>query len=148
MHISHTGVSGRVDRPRYVWLAIVLELFTAVGAIPVGVQLVTDTTGSTIGFPPGWIEATPFGSYLVPGLYLLLMNGVGMLVVAGLSVVRHRGAPWLTALLGTGLVIWILVQLFAMPEFSYLQAIFGTIGIVLAGIGVAWLRRTGQLRFW
>jgi hypothetical protein len=137
-----------IERPAYAWLAVVLELFTALGAIPVGIMLITDPTGAGVGFPSGWIEATPFGSYLVPGLYLLLMNGVGMLVVAGLTVVRHWTAPWLTGVLGTGLAIWIGVQLVVMPEVSYLQALFGVIGVVLAAISVAWLRHTGQLRLW
>lgn len=138
--------TAHLDRPRYAWLAVVLELFTALGAIPVGVMLITDPTGAGVGFPPGWIEATPFGSYLLPGIYLLLMNGIGMLVAAALIVMRHRLAPWVTAVLGTGLAIWILVQLFVMPEVSYLQALFGVIGVVLAAIGVVWLRHTGQLR--
>jgi hypothetical protein len=137
-----------VERSAYIWLAVVLELFTALGAIPVGIQLLMDTTGALVGFPPGWIEATPFGSYLVPGIYLLLVNGVGMLILAALTVRRHWTAPWLTGILGIGLMIWIGVQLVVMPETSFLQAMFGGIGIVLAVIGVAWLRRTGQLRLW
>ena len=144
LHPSSTPI----DRPWYSLLAIVLELATAVGAIPVGIMLITDPSGAGVGFPPGWIEATPFGSYLVPGLYLLLMNGVGMLVLAGLTVVRHWTAPWLTGVLGTGLAVWIGVQLVVMPEVSFLQAVYGTIGVVLAAISVAWLRRTGQLRLW
>ena len=136
----------RVERPSYVWLAVVLELFTALGAIPVGLMLLTDTTGGSVGFPRGWIESSIFGTYLLPGLYLLAMNGVGMLVLAALSIQRHRWAPWLTGVLGTGLVIWIGVQLLVMPEVSYLQAMFGAIGIVLMGVSVAWLRRIGQLR--
>ena len=137
-----------IDRPWYALLAIVLELATAVGAIPVGIMLITDPSGAGVGFPPGWIEATPFGSYLVPGIYLLLMNGVGMLILAGLTVVRHWMAPWLTGVLGTGLAVWIGVQLIVMPEVSFLQAVYGTIGVVLAAISVAWLRRTGQLHLW
>ena len=132
-------------RPGYVWIAVVLELFTAVGAIPVGLQLVRDPSGAAIGLPSAWIESSPFGSYLVPGLYLVAMNGVGMLVVAGLSVARHPTAPWLTGILGTGLLVWILVQLVLMPEVSPLQAVFGSIGVVLMGISVLWLRATGQL---
>jgi hypothetical protein len=139
---------GAIERPAYAWVAVVLEVFTALGAIPVGLQLVTDPTGASVGFPAGWIEGTPFGSYLAPGLYLLLMNGIGMLVVAALSVIRHPAAPWLTGVLGVGLTIWIGVQLAVMPETSFLQVIFGIIGLVLAAIGVAWLRRTGQLRLW
>jgi len=148
VHAQRLPISRPIERPAYVWLAVVLELFTAFGAIPVGYQLITDTTGASVGFPAGWIEATPFGSYLVPGLYLLLMNGVGMLVLAALSAMRHPVAPWLTGVLGGGLIVWISVQLVVMPEFSFLQAIFGAIGIVLAGVSVAWLRRTGQLRLW
>lgn len=135
-----------LPRPAYVWIAVLLELFTALGAIPVGLALVRDPSGAGIGLPHEWIEATPFGSYLVPGLYLLAMNGVGMLVVAGLSIVRHPTAPWLTGILGTGLLVWILVQLVVMPEASPLQAVFGAIGVVLMGISALWLRRTGQLR--
>ena len=135
----------RVERPGYVWLAVALELFTAVGAIPVGIMLLSDTSGAAVGFPAGWIEATPFGSYLLPGIYLFLMNGIGMLVLVGLTVSRHRYAPWLTGVLGVGLAIWIAVQLVVMPETSFLQATFGAIGIVLSVISVAWLRRTGQL---
>ena len=134
-----------LPRPRYVWVAVVLELFTALGAIPVGLSLVQDPTGASIGLPKAWIEASPFGSYLVPGLYLLLMNGLGMLVLAVLSVARHPVAPWLTGVLGTGLLVWILVQLVVMPEVSPLQAIFGSIGIVLIGVSVLWLRASGQV---
>jgi hypothetical protein len=135
-----------LPRPTYVWIAVVLELFTALGAIPVGLSLVRDPSGAAIGLPHDWIEASPFGSYLVPGLYLLVMNGVGMLVVAGLSIARHPTAPWLTGILATGLLIWILVQLVVMPEVSPLQAVFGSVGVVLMGIATLWLRRTGQLR--
>ena len=136
----------RIDRPGYAWLAIALEVFTALGAIPVGLMLLTDPTGAGVGFPSGWIEATPFGSYLVPGLYLFAMNGVAMLVLAALSIQRHRWAPGLTVTLGAGLLIWIAVQVVVMPETSALQAAFGAIGLTLIAVGVAWLRRLGWLR--
>jgi hypothetical protein len=135
----------RIERPAWVWIAVAGELFTALGAIPVGIMLLTDTSGASVGFPRGWIEATVFGTYLLPGLYLFLVNGIGMLVLAALSVQRHRWAPPLTAALGTGLVIWIGVQLLVMPEVSALQALFGGIGVVLVAVGAAWMRRLGGL---
>ena len=148
MHAQLLPIARPLRRPRFAWLAVALELLTAVGAIPVGIMLITDPSGAGVGFPAGWIEATPFGSYLVPGIYLLLMNGIGMLVVVALTLVRHWTAPWLTGVFGTGLAIWIGVQLVVMPEFSFLQAIYGTIGLALAATSVAWLRRTDQLRLW
>jgi hypothetical protein len=140
------SADARIERPAYAWLAIALEVFTAVGAVPVGVMLLTDPSGAGVGFPAGWIEATPFGSYFLPGIYLFAVNGVGMLVLAALSVRRHRSAPALTVVLGTGLLVWIGVQVIVMPETSTLQAAFGAIGLTLVAVGVAWLRRLGSMR--
>jgi hypothetical protein len=141
------SADARIERPAYVWLAIVLELFTALGAIPVGIMFITDTSGATVGLPAGWIEGTIFGTYLIPGIYLLVVNGFGMLAVAALSVICHRVAPWLTGVLGAGLVIWILVELLLLPETMFLTWLFLAIGLVLGVVSLAWLRRTGQLRF-
>ena len=148
MYAMHLRVPRRVERPRYAWAAIALEILTAILAIPVGLIFLSDPSGAAMGLPQGWIEATPFGSYTIPGLYLFGMNGLGMLVVAGMSVMRHWSAPWLTGVLGTGLVIWILVQVVVMPEVTWLQALFGVIGVGLDVVAVAWLRLTGQLRLW
>ena len=141
MHARPTP-SARPDRPVFAWIAIALEVITGFLAIPVGWSFITDPSGAAMGLPPGWIEGTVFGSYLVPGLYLLAMNGVGMLVAAGLGVVRHPLAPWLTGILGAGMVIWILVQIAVMPETMFLTWVFLAVGIVLGLVAAAWLRAT------
>ena len=138
----------RVERPAYVWPAVALELFTALGAIPVGLMLLTDPTGAGVGFPPGWIESTVFGSYFLPGVYLLLVNGIGMLALAFLSIRRHWAAPWLTGTLGVGLIIWILVEIVLLPATMLLTWIFLATGLALGFIALFWLRSTGQLRLW
>ena len=140
--------TSRVERPPYVWAVVALEIVTGSLALPAGVSFVTDPSGGSMGLPDGWIQATPFGSYLVPGLYLLLANGAGMLVLAGLCVVRHWLAPWLTTILGAGLVVWILVQVVVLPATMLLTWLFLAIGSALLCTGVAWLRRTWQLRLW
>ncbi len=139
-------ISSGVPMPRYAWLAVVLELFTGILAIPVGLMFLGDPTGKAIGVPQGWIEATVFGSYLIPGLYLLLVNGLGMLVLAGLTVLRQPIAPWLTGALGVGLMIWIAVQVLIMPETMFLQPIFFAVGLAMAVIALFWLRSSGRLR--
>jgi hypothetical protein len=90
------AVRGPIERPAYAWLAVALELFTALGAIPVGLMFLADPTGASIGLTSGWIEATPFGSYTIPGLYLVAVNGIGMIVAAVLTVRparRHDARP-------------------------------------------------------
>jgi hypothetical protein len=134
-------------RPWSTWAAITIEVLTALAAIPVGWRLVADPSGSSIGLPAGWIEDTVFQSYLIPGLYLLLVNGVGMLIAAALCWSGHRWAPALTGVLGAGLVIWILVQLVLLPETSALQWVFLAAGLALIAIAAAWLRRPGTTRW-
>ena len=148
MQVRLAPTAARVERPWYVWLGVVLEVATGVLAIPVGIIFLADPTGGSMGLPPDWIENTVFGSYVIPGLYLLAMNGIGMLVLAGLSAIGHWAAPWLTGVLGVGLIIWIVVQLLVMPETMILQPIFLATGFALGTIALVWLRRTAQLRLW
>jgi hypothetical protein len=145
-HLAPT--SSRLELPVYVWLAVVIELFTAVLAIPVGWMFITDPSGGSMGVPQSWIADTIFGSYLIPGLYLFVVNGIGMLVVAGLSLRRHWSASWLTGALGVGLIVWIIVQLAVMPETMVLQWLFLAAGLILGFVALFWLRRTDQLRLW
>ena len=148
MHAQLIPADRRIERPRYVWLAVALEVFTAVLAIPVGLIFLGDPTGRSMQIPEEWIQNTVFGTYLLPGLYLLLVNGIGMLVLAALSVVRHWAAPWLTGTLGVGLITWIAVQFAVMPETMILQPIFMAVGFALGFVALFWLRQTGQLRLW
>ncbi len=71
-----------------------------------------------------------------------------MLALALLIVLRHWSAPWLTAILGVGLIVWILIQLAVMPETMILQPIFLATGLLLGFVALFWLRHTGQLRLW
>ena len=147
MHATlHTAPT--VERPTFVWIGIIIELITGIGAVPIGWQLIGDPTGKVIQLPQGWIEATPFGSYLIPGLYLMIVNGFGMLALALLSVRRHPLAPWLTGVLGVGLIIWIVVEILALPETMFLTWVILAFGFVLGFVALFWLRRTNQLVLW
>jgi hypothetical protein len=148
MHIHVRPATQQVERPAYAWIGFVAAVITGLGAIPVGLMFISDPTGGSIGLPTGWIEDTLFGSYLVPGLYLFAINGIGMLALAALIVLRHWTAPWLMAVLGVGLIAWIVVQLLLMPETMVLQWVFLGTGVLLGFVALFWLRRSGQLRLW
>ena len=148
MHVQLAPPARQVDRPAFVWIGVALEVFTGLLAVPVGVIFLQDPSGRSMQLPQGWIEATPFGSYLIPGLYLVAVNGFGMLALAALTVRRHWVAPWLTGTLGVGLIIWILVEIVTLPETMLLTWIFLAVGLALGFVALFWLRRTGQLRLW
>ena len=148
MQIEIAPRSHQIERPRFVWLAVAMELLTGALAIPVGWSFIQDASGQALGVPQGWIEASVFGSYLIPGLYLFAINGVAMLVLAALSIRRHWIAPWLTGVLGVGLIIWITVEVITLPDTMVLTWVFLAIGFALGFVALFWLRRTGQMRLW
>jgi len=148
VHVEIAPSSRHIERPPYAWIAVALEVLTGILAVPVGLSFIQDPTGRALGIPQGWIEVTPFGTYLIPGIYLLAMNGAAMLALAVLTVRRHWIAPWLTGTLGIGLIIWIAVEIVTLPETMVLTWIFLAIGFALGFVALFWLRRTGQLRLW
>ena len=148
MHVQLTRRSQHIERPRYAWVGVALEILTGLMAIPVGLSFLQDPTGRTVGLPQGWIEATPFRSYVIPGIYLIEVNGFGMLALAALTIRRHWIAPWLTGTLGVGLMIWIAVEIVTLPETMVLTWVFLGIGLTLGFVALFWLRRTDQLRAW
>jgi uncharacterized membrane protein len=148
MQIEIAPRTRQLERPSYVWIAVVLEIMTGILAVPVGWSFILDPTGRSLGIPQGWIESTVFGSYVIPGVYLLAMNGFAMFAAAALSIRRHWFAPWLTGALGVGLIIWIAVEIVTLPETMILTWVFLAVGLVLGFTALFWLRRTGQMRLW
>lgn len=129
---------GRIYRPGWVWIGIGLQVFVGVMAVPVGLMMVSDPNGSPVGIPHAWIADSPFGSFLVPGLFLLLVNGVGQLAAAALAIVRHPLAPWAMGGLAVALIAWIAVQVLIIPM-SFLQPLIFGIGVVQGLVALVWL---------
>lgn len=80
-----------------------------------------------LGMPADWLQGTWFGSsYIGPGLILAVIVG-GSFTLALVAYLRNSvWAPEVSATAGFGLLIWILVELYLIPERSWLQvAMFG-----------------------
>lgn len=134
-----------IERPGYAWLGIALQAFVGVMAIPVGVLMILDPNGSPVGIPHEWIADSPFGSYLIPGIFLFAVNGFGQLAGAVMAIARDRRAPWVMGALAVGLIAWISVQVLIIP-LSFLQPLIFVIGVVQGFVALFWLRRLGHLR--
>jgi hypothetical protein len=114
---------------------VVLELLLGVSAVYGGIGLLT----GTLGMSDDWLIGTPFASWLVPGVALLLVVAAPMLGAALLEVRGHRLAPTASVLAGVLTVGWIAVQLLVVQRYFVLQPV---VLIVAAGILlVAGLRR-------
>ncbi len=115
----------------------VLQAFIGIGAVAGGLGLALDPSGESLGVPLELLEKTPFASYLVPGIVLFAVNGLGSLAGAVASFSRHRYAGEAAMALGTFLVAWILIQVYWMSGFHWLHWLYLSLGIVEAVLG--WL---------
>lgn len=46
-------------------------------------MLVRDPSGSALRLPASLLEGSPFPNFLIPGMFLLAVNGIGSMIGAG-----------------------------------------------------------------
>ena len=115
----------------------ILQLLIGLGAVGGGLLLILDPSGSNLGIPIELLKSTPFLTYLVPGIVLLVVNGLGSLVGAAASFTRHRFAGETAMALGVFLVAWILLQVYWFTGFHWLHALYLGLGLLESILG--WL---------
>jgi hypothetical protein len=124
---------------RFARAALVLELLLSIGALGGGLILVLAPRGEIMPLPLSALAGSPFDTYLVPGLILFGVLGVGPLVAAGLTWMRHPFARVAPFVVGGALLTWVAVEI-AIIGYSNeppLQAIYLllAVAILVAGLG-------------
>jgi hypothetical protein len=115
----------------------VLQVFIGVGAVASGALLVIAPDGRAMQMPLDMLSGSPFGSFLIPGLILFLVHGVGNIVSAILCFRMRRIAAFSGMLFGFALIIWIYVQVTMIGGGHWLQYLYFVFGLVLVILGVA-----------
>lgn len=123
-------------------VAVTFLVLLGLGALAGGIALVARPDGSVMHMPVSLLSGSPFADYLVPGLILGGLFGIGSFVVATLGVLRWRIAPFLAFAIGAGQMIWIIVQLSIIKSISVLHPAFFGVGLVIAVASVYWGRAT------
>ena len=120
--------TGRAHPRRPWWLGLlIVGWFNLVSALGGGIGLVV---ANGMGMPRSWLAGTPFDSFVIPGLILLLIvGGTQALAVLG----QHRRQPWFLAAAGVagfGMVIWVYVEVALLPVYSFLHTLYFTTGML------------------
>lgn len=155
---THDVRSGVDDGPFYVFVtkpapplgrfaaaAIALETFLGLGAIGGGLALMAGPNGEILPIPVSALAGSPFSNYFVPGVILFTLLGIGPLGAAVLAWRRHPIAPVLAVAVGGALLIWLVVEIVIVGYSNDppLQAWYLALGVVIALVGVGWMRRLG-----
>jgi hypothetical protein len=126
--------------------AVVLEVLLSIGALGGGLVLMIAPRGEIMPLPLSALAGSPFDTYLVPGMILFGVLGLGPLVAARLVWLRYPLAPTAAFVVGAGLLIWVAVEV-AIIGYSNeppLQAIYGILGVTI--VLVAWRLRAASSR--
>ena len=118
-----------------------IQAFIGLGALGGGFMLVRDPSGSALELPMSLLEGSPFPDFLIPGMFLFAVNGVGSMIGAGLSFTRRRYAQEIAIVLGAILVAWIVIQVVIISSFHWLHVLYFILGVVELGIGLYIRRR-------
>lgn len=118
-----------------------LQIIVGANALIGGALMLADPSGAELGMNPGFLAQSPFSSYLVPGLALFALIGLGHALGAVLTLRKDRRAPLVAAGLGALLIVWILAQLLWLDPQSWLQAVVAALGLAELTLGVLGPRR-------
>ncbi|HEY7703810.1 MAG TPA: hypothetical protein VID03_03170 [Acidimicrobiia bacterium] len=149
MTFNTPGFAGH-RRPPSIWACISLLTFLGVTAVGGGLAMLFDVGGASP--PEAWLQSIPLvDSWVLPGLVLAVGFGLGSLLVAFAMLTQERWPAtdwierisghhwsWLGAIaLGLGQLVWIGLELVYLPEFAWLQPLYGAIGLAL--VTIPWL---------
>jgi hypothetical protein len=142
---ASTSVTGRASapsRPLLVWALVVPMAFLSIGGFFGGLSFIADRTGRALGADASWLERTPVGDFLLPGLFLFGIFGVGVAVLIGGLITRRPDRnlwshhwSWLGTIgMGAVLVSWIGYELLVFDDRMILQPILIAVGLAVIGI--------------
>jgi hypothetical protein len=112
--------------------------FLSLGAIGGAAFMLAAPDGHLMQWDTTMLAGSPFDDFLVPGLILGGLFGLGSLATIGLGLRGSPVAPFVAFAIGCAQLIWITVELAVLGELSFLHPLmFGT-GALIAVASVRW----------
>ena len=96
--------------------------------------------------PLSWLHQTPFTSWVLPGIALLIGVAVPQLTALALIVSGHRWALAGGYLAGLGLVLWIAVQMLVLQRYFIMQPAIAGAGAIEILLAWVWQRDAGAVQ--
>jgi hypothetical protein len=131
-------------KPILTIFTVILLVFLGSGAIYGGIILISDPSGNKFEWSVDLLIGTPFKDFLIPGIILLIMNGILPLIITVLIFIKARNYEWMIIIQGCILIGWLSVEIVLNSDF-FVPAIhypwYG-IGLFLVFTGLIILRIT------
>jgi len=118
------------------WVAILALGFLGISSVIGAVPMILDPDGTPWQMPQSLLDRSPFDSYLIPGIILLIANGALSLASLIAVVRRDPGYGWWVVLQGVVLAAWLVVEIAMIRRLWVGYFVFGGIAILLIVSGI------------
>ena len=113
------------------------------GAVFGGYGLLSDAEG--LGAKQAWLDGSVFPDYTVPGLFLLIVIGGGMLSAAAITVFALRRARIAAGVMATVLALWGVTETVTIGWRGWQQIVLVGAFVVAPAVILALFAARGQL---
>lgn len=132
------------SRPYTLWALIGCLLFLSISGLAGGIGMLIDPTGASLSLPDDLLLDLPIDTYILPGLYLVLVYGLLSLVIA---YALWKRAPWAwaaTVVLSIILLGWIIGQFILWGSPHIIQAVYFILSLAMLILSLAPATRVDQ----
>ena len=112
-----------------------LHIFVGIGAMMGGLAAITNPW-QPLGVPIKILKNSPFSSFLIPGIILFTVIGLGNVISAYMFHFKSKIQGYVSSIFSWALVIWIIVQCIMLNTVAFLHILFFTIGLIQAGLSM------------
>ena len=116
-------------------LLFALHAFVGIGAVVGGLAAIINPQ-APLGMPVEQLINSPFNNYLIPGIILFTIIGLGNILSAFMFHFKSRFQGYISSVFSWALVIFIIVQCIMLNTVHFLHIIYLIIGLVEAGLSM------------
>lgn len=131
-------------------LLILLHLLLGIGAVFGGMVLIIDPSGELIKMPITLLGNSPFNSFLIPGIILLVVLGVLPLIVSFALVTKRQLKianrlnlfadmhwAWTYSIyISFALIIWITIETFFIQHVAIIHVVYIFLGLTIQAVTI------------
>lgn len=111
-------------------LLVVVLIFLSLSGL-FGIIFLIDPSGELVEMPISHLDKLPIDTFILPGLFLIIVYGLGSSVITFGLIRQYYWAPLAGLLLGVVLIGWVIGQIILWGEPAFLQYLYLTVGTAI-----------------
>jgi len=119
-------------------ILFILHIFVGIGAIAGGMAAIINPN-EPLGMSTVYLRESPFTNYLIPGIILFVIIGLGNVASALTLHFKWKFQGYTSSIVSWALVIWIVVQCLIFSSVQFLHVLYFIIGLIQAALSMALL---------